>query len=323
LSEQPESRALAVAEEARALSLTRAKLDLITRTVANGASIDELAIFLYQCRRTGLDPLSRQLYCIMRQGKATLQTGIDGYRLIAQRTKQYAGMDPILYDEGLTEYEMLHEGRQHPTTCTVTVYRLLDGIRFPFSATAAWDEYKPAPGQSGNGDSMWRKMPYTMLSKCSEALALRRGFPQELGGIYTHEEMEQAGPAITVESRDVTGQPPPTQASPGREPAPRTTPRADHIERLNDAADPRWQWFIRLAQVAATLKVPVPKLDLPVTIPQLEAANKGLERGIQDKGGDLPEPIEPPADELQPPDYVEEAEWRETTIDETEQAALV
>src|SRR4051812_44493119 len=101
MTEQP-TRALVVTEEARALSLTSAKLDLITRTVAKGAAPDELALFLYQARRTGLDPLSKQIYCIVRQTRdgprAAIQTGIDGYRLVAQRTGVYAGSDDALYD---------------------------------------------------------------------------------------------------------------------------------------------------------------------------------------------------------------------------------
>ncbi|MDN6659578.1 MAG: recombinase RecT, partial [Acidipropionibacterium jensenii] len=45
----------------------------------------DLAVFFHQCKRTGLDPFARQIYMIARQGKQTIQTGIDGFRLIARR----------------------------------------------------------------------------------------------------------------------------------------------------------------------------------------------------------------------------------------------
>jgi phage recombination protein Bet len=157
----------------------RERLDLIKALIAPGASDAELDLFSEVCRRTGLDPVQRQIYSVPRGNSRTIQTGIDGYRLIAQRTGEYAGSDDAIYDA---------ETEDHPNRATVTVWRLVEGVPRAFTATARWSEYKPAAGQ----DQMWQKMPYLMIAKCAEALALRKAFPQELSGIYTDAEMDQA-----------------------------------------------------------------------------------------------------------------------------------
>ena len=155
------------------------KLDLIKRTVASGATRDELELFLHHAKRAGLDPLSRQIYFVKRKGKGTIQVGIDGLRLIADRTGLYAGNDDA-------DFESDPEGR--PLRATVVVYKIVHGQRCPFSATARWDEYFPGEEQG----FQWKKMPHVMLAKCAEAQALRKAFPMEMSGLYVHEEMEQA-----------------------------------------------------------------------------------------------------------------------------------
>jgi phage recombination protein Bet len=156
---------------------SREKIELIKRTIAVGATDDELQLFLYTCKRTGLDPLARQIYSIKRGGKMTIQTGIDGYRVIADRTGRLAGISDYTFDS---------EDGQHPNKATVTVKKVVGHVaEAEFTATARWSEYNA-------GGPMWTKMPYLMLGKCAEALALRKAFPADLSGVYTAEEMAQA-----------------------------------------------------------------------------------------------------------------------------------
>jgi phage recombination protein Bet len=145
-------------------------------------TIGELQVYLYTAARTGLDPIARQIYAVKRSGRMVIQTGIDGYRLIAARTGQMAGSDDPVFEE--------KDG--HPTKATVTVWMIAaDGGRYPYTASARWSEYAP-PDLTDKSAFMWVKMPHTMLGKCAEALALRKAQPAELSGIYTDVEMAQA-----------------------------------------------------------------------------------------------------------------------------------
>lgn len=165
------------------IDFTDDQIGLIKRTIAKDSTDDELKLFMHQCKRTGLDPMTRQIYFMKRSGKVTIQVSIDGFRVIAERSGDYAGQDePIFGKDGDELF------------CKVTVYRFRGDVRYPAAVGVAyWKEYCPPSGQ----DFMWKKMPHTMLSKVAEALALRKAYPQDLSGLYTGEEMEQAGVQLT------------------------------------------------------------------------------------------------------------------------------
>lgn len=154
--------------------------------------LEQVAIFKVICNEKGLSPYSKQIYLIERNDKNkgkvySTQTGIDGFRALAERTGKYAGSSDPIFDDGLTQYQCIAKKMLNPLTATITVKKIVGGFVCDFTATATWEAYKPA-----FNDFMWKKMPYLMLSKCAESLALRKAFPDALSGIYTNEEMQQA-----------------------------------------------------------------------------------------------------------------------------------
>jgi phage recombination protein Bet len=172
--------------------VTPDEVTLIKATVAAGATDAELKLFLFDCQRQGVHPLDRLLHFTKRGGKYTPITSIDFMRTRAAETNEYAGSDaPLFAASGGVWSSMAAEGT--PVAAMVTVWRLVQGHRCKFEAVARWDEYKP-----DQNDFLWKKMPHTMLGKCAEALALRKGFPRQLAGLYAREELDQADHNTTV-----------------------------------------------------------------------------------------------------------------------------
>jgi phage recombination protein Bet len=157
---------------------TKSQFEVIQRTYFKGMNIDEIKIFGHVCKHTGLDPFLKQIYPVMRSGKMTIQTAIDGYRLIAERTGKYSPG---------RETTFVYKKDGLPLSATAYIKKMTpDGTWHEVAATAYFDEYNPGVGP------FWKKMPHTMIAKCAEALALRKAFPAELSGVRTSDEMDQA-----------------------------------------------------------------------------------------------------------------------------------
>ena len=145
----------------------------------------ELAVFLHASQKTGLDPFSRQIYMIERGGRYTIQASIDGLRIVAQRSNNYGGQTPVEWcgEDGVWKDVWL--AKTPPAAARVGVY--YKDTPNPTYATAKFESYNA-------NTPIWRKMPDLMIAKCAEALALRKAFPNDLSGVYSSEEMEQASP---------------------------------------------------------------------------------------------------------------------------------
>lgn len=157
------------------------------------ASQGDLKVFFHQSQRTGLDPFARQIYMINRGGKFTIQTSIDGFRIVAQRSGNYGGQTPAEWcgEDGVWKDVWLD--KKPPLAARIGVY-YKDTPNATY-AVAKWDSY-------AQSSPIWTKMPDLMLAKCAEALALRKAFPNDLSGLYTNDEMSQADEPKSAPSKE-------------------------------------------------------------------------------------------------------------------------
>lgn len=163
--------------------------------------------FLEVCRQRKLNPWARQLLAALEPAERkrdadekgsgfelALIMSIEGMRLVAHRTGLYAGIDEIEFGWG--------EDPRYPASAKATVYRLVGAPgareRASFVARAYWSEYAPAIVEG----TLWERMPRVCMERPAEAMALRRAFPAELGGIYVAEEGLGSRQAADNGSRD-------------------------------------------------------------------------------------------------------------------------
>lgn len=149
---------------------------------------EELLYFAQVAQATQLDPAKREIYGIFRGGKLSIQTGIDGFRVAAERSGKFGGSkEPEFEYDSEVKIQVNAGGTQKvvPNKARVTVYKLIGDRVLETTRTANWADYYPGDQQG----TMWRKFPETMLAKVAEAQALRAAFPN-CNQLYLPEEMQ-------------------------------------------------------------------------------------------------------------------------------------
>lgn len=193
-------------------AFTPAQLQIIKRSVAPDTNDTEFDLFVETCKLYGLNPMKKQIGARVYskdnadKRKMAIITEIGGLRAIAARHEDY------MPDEDEPEYTFndTEKCATNPLGLVkAKVYvKKLDkrGQWHRFPGIAKWSEFAPVEDEWAYDEEVrrrkptgvkklsdtWAKMPELMLAKCAEAQALRRGWPEDLSGLYAVEELHKA-----------------------------------------------------------------------------------------------------------------------------------
>lgn len=183
------------------------QLALIRRTVAADCNASEFDLFMAVAQSKGLDPFTKQVHAVVYnkdkpdKRKMAIITAIDGLRVIAERSGAYRPDE----DEPEFTYDTDLKGPLNPLGLVKAKVRVWKNNK-PATGVAYWEEFAPitdewawseeknkrAPtGKQALAEGNWVKMPRIMLSKCAEAQALRKAFPESMSGLYEAAEFDR------------------------------------------------------------------------------------------------------------------------------------
>lgn len=167
----------------------------LQNSVFPGAKDESILLAVDYCKARKLDILKKPCHIVPmsvtdaktgnKNWRDVIMPGIYEQRITAFRTGQMAGQDEPVFGNTVT-----FRGIEAPEWCRVTVYRFINNERCAFSHTEYFSE-ACATTKDGKPNSMWSKRPRGQLAKCAEAGALRKAFPDELGGVITADEVNE------------------------------------------------------------------------------------------------------------------------------------
>lgn len=182
---------------------TRERIDLIKRTVCpQGISDDEFALFIEQCRRSGLDPLLKQAFCVKRRQNLGTK---DNPRWVEKFEFQPAESGMLARAEDFPDYRGVTAAAVHEKDSPRKVNAAKGEVEHSFEPGSergkllgAWARLE-REGRTPlvvwldiaayqQQTQTWYRMPDTMIEKCARVAALRKAYPGPFGGLYTADE---------------------------------------------------------------------------------------------------------------------------------------
>lgn len=182
---------------------TRERVELVKRTICpRGISEDEFALFIEQCKRSGLDPLLKEAFCVARRQntgnrerpnwvtKYEFQPSEAGMLARAERFPDFKGIqasavfaeDDIVVDQGRGEVVHRFNPAKRKGALVGAWSRVVREDKLP---VVVWLDFGGYVQQT----PLWSKIPTTMIEKCARVAALRKAYPEAFGGLYVREEM--------------------------------------------------------------------------------------------------------------------------------------
>ncbi len=287
------------------------RVELIKRTICpRGIGEDEFALFIEQCKRSGLDPLLKEAFCVARRQNAgnrdkpnwvtryEFQPSEAGMLARAERFPDFKGIqasavyaeDEIIVDQGKGEVVHRFNPAKRKGSLVGAWSRVVRDGKLP---VVVWLDFAGYVQQT----PLWAKIPTTMIEKCARVAALRKAYPEAFGGLYVREEM------------------PAEEFEPAAEPAPSTSHGG--YEVLGARPGPVKASFPPLpttpVQVQAPLQVEAPKEPVrepepaPASAPVKARASTSAKESKQAKGSKEPTAAKEPVAEKETPEAKEPA----------------
>lgn len=182
---------------------TRERIELVKRTVCpQGIGDDEFALFIEVCKRSGLDPLTKEIFCVKRRtnvGSKDAPRWIEKFEPQPAETGMLRRAEEFPDYRGVTASAVFSEDSITIDPANGTVQHSFSPNKKRGHLVGAWARLLREGKQpvvvwlelSGyqQRTAMWDRLGPNMIEKCARVGALRKGYPGPFGGLYTKEEM--------------------------------------------------------------------------------------------------------------------------------------